>query len=558
MAFQSTRLVAFALCMTFPLSLLAISHEKADSLHALLKKNPSDKEIVAIQLELSKIYFLEDYKRSLDYARSAIGLAEKAGLDVELKEAIRLAGKTCFHAGLMEMASQYFNRHLSLVGKKGSKLDVGGAYINLGAVRLFLEDYEAAKNYNVKALKMLEEYAKERGDAQLPPNVLPIYNNLGIILREQKKFKEALYYLKKGKEMARGNPDYSANLVKLLNNEAILFMTQGKIDNAGSNLEESLKISVATADKPSESATCLNIGKLFRKKRNYPKALEFCKSAYRIAEEVNGIDLSYNATDELYRIYEETGPADSTLKYLTLSRDLLKQINVAKAREDMARQELEKYYREKEIAEMQKEKNAKLLQFMLLAMALMASAGVFLFYLRTKKALNKSMDEKAHQDHAIEALASERDQLSEQLEKKERQLAVEALHRFKNKEILEDVTGKLLEHVKSSKEESEYLIKKVLRDLQKTQDRTGSLRNFEIAFLNVQKDFFEKLNKINPHLSPNERRLCAFLRLDMSSKDISALTGQSVNSVNVARIRLRKKLGLTNSSVSLVGFLASL
>jgi DNA-binding CsgD family transcriptional regulator len=63
---------------------------------------------------------------------------------------------------------------------------------------------------------------------------------------------------------------------------------------------------------------------------------------------------------------------------------------------------------------------------------------------------------------------------------------------------------------------------------------------------------------INPNLTLNEKRLCAFLRLDMTSKEISAITGQSVRAIEQARIRLRKQLGLTNQQVSLSAFLSSL
>lgn len=550
--------MAIGIGLSIAQNLAADSPDPVDSLRALLKESPSAPGKARINLELSKIYLLEDYKRALNYARTAISIAKGANLQKEREEAIRMAGRVCFHAGLMEMASRYFNDHLRLISKNGSKLDLGAAYVNLGAVRIFLEDLEHGKSYNLNALKMFEEYAKEQNKGRLPPNVLSVYNNLGIIFREQKEFEEANLYFNKGIAMSRKSQEYRPNLIKLLNNQAIQYMVQDNLAEAARNLEESLRICIATKDKPSESATRLNLGKLYRKGSDFIKALESCKAAYRLALDCNGIDLGYNATGEIYAIYKETGPADSTLKYLALSQDLLKQINIAKTREDMARQELEKYYREKELAEKQKQQRLLRFEVLVLVLGISAFAGLLLFYLRTKRALDKTVKEKNNRDQTIETLASQRDQLSTELENKERQLAVEALHRFKNKEMLEDVTEKLLDHVKSSKEESQDLIKKVLRDLQRTKDRAASLRQFEISFLNFQKDFFEKLGKINPHLSPNERRLCAFLRLDMSSKDISALTGQSVNSINVARIRLRKKLRLTNTSVSLTDFLANL
>ena len=58
-----------------------------------------------------------------------------------------------------------------------------------------------------------------------------------------------------------------------------------------------------------------------------------------------------------------------------------------------------------------------------------------------------------------------------------------------------------------------------------------------------------------PDLSPSEQRLCAFLRLNMSTKEISELTGQRISSLETARYRLRKKLGITNSHINLITFL---
>jgi DNA-binding CsgD family transcriptional regulator len=66
------------------------------------------------------------------------------------------------------------------------------------------------------------------------------------------------------------------------------------------------------------------------------------------------------------------------------------------------------------------------------------------------------------------------------------------------------------------------------------------------------------LRKQYPQLSPADEKLCAFLRLNMSSKEIAAITQQSIKSVEVARARLRKKLNLTNTSSNLVTHLSNL
>ncbi|NLO49679.1 MAG: hypothetical protein GX103_00750, partial [Bacteroidales bacterium] len=80
---------------------------------------------------------------------------------------------------------------------------------------------------------------------------------------------------------------------------------------------------------------------------------------------------------------------------------------------------------------------------------------------------------------------------------------------------------------------------------------------FEVRCQQVHNDFYTKLNERFPNLSANEKRLSAFLRLNMSTKEISAITYQSPNSITVARSRLRKKLGL-DTDENLISFLETL
>jgi len=332
------------LLLALPGKLSALDIKKVDSLLAILENKPSKAREVKVSLELSKIYLLEDFKLSLDYAQAAISIAEAANMPFELREGVRYAGRACFHAGLMELATRYNHRYLELVGDDGPKDELASAYNSLGAIKLFLEDTDAARTYHLKALRLLELYAEERGDSMLLPDVIRIYNNLGVLFRTKKDYTSALGYLEKGIRMARNFPDYAPNLAKLLNNKAILFQMQGRYQEAFVILEESLYLCQKIGDIPDESATLLNLGKLFQAQKDYTRALDFMRRSYELSLICNGIDIGQNAASVLYSLFKETGPADSTLKYLTLSQDLQDQINAAKAREEMTRMELEKYY----------------------------------------------------------------------------------------------------------------------------------------------------------------------------------------------------------------------
>ena len=77
---------------------------------------------------------------------------------------------------------------------------------------------------------------------------------------------------------------------------------------------------------------------------------------------------------------------------------------------------------------------------------------------------------------------------------------------------------------------------------------------FSKIFEQVHRGFFVNLKECFPTLTKNGLRLCALLRINLSSKEIATILGISPNSVRIARYRLRKKLEMENEQ-SLLDFL---
>jgi len=74
---------------------------------------------------------------------------------------------------------------------------------------------------------------------------------------------------------------------------------------------------------------------------------------------------------------------------------------------------------------------------------------------------------------------------------------------------------------------------------------------FEKAFNNADKDFLKNIKGLHPSLTHNDLKLCAFLRLNLLSKEIAPLLNISTRSVEVKRYRLRRKLNLSrNQSIN--------
>lgn len=86
-----------------------------------------------------------------------------------------------------------------------------------------------------------------------------------------------------------------------------------------------------------------------------------------------------------------------------------------------------------------------------------------------------------------------------------------------------------------------------LYQIGKSSSNSPNLVLFYSNFEKIYPNFRQSLKKANPNISENELKLCALIRLNLSSKEIGQLLNITQDSVNKARYRLRKKLGLSSS-----------
>jgi DNA-binding CsgD family transcriptional regulator len=133
------------------------------------------------------------------------------------------------------------------------------------------------------------------------------------------------------------------------------------------------------------------------------------------------------------------------------------------------------------------------------------------------------------------------EQLSSDMNNKNRELAVSTMSLIKKDELLTLIKNDL-KH--SSTGDSPRNIKSVISTITKNITEENSWTVFKEAFDNADTDFLKKIKQIHPSLTPNDLRLCAYLRLNLSSKEIAPLLNISVRSVEIKRYRLRKKMDL--------------
>ena len=104
-------------------------------------------------------------------------------------------------------------------------------------------------------------------------------------------------------------------------------------------------------------------------------------------------------------------------------------------------------------------------------------------------------------------------------------------------------------------EELQKELARICGDLKDTKKRDEwmEIKSFVPKF---DSDFYRNLIQAYPSLTLNERRLCVFLNMSLTTKEISDITRQSVQSINTARGRLRRKLGINGDNVSMQEFLS--
>ncbi len=145
------------------------------------------------------------------------------------------------------------------------------------------------------------------------------------------------------------------------------------------------------------------------------------------------------------------------------------------------------------------------------------------------------------------------DQLSQDVNEKNKELAVSTMSLLKKNELLSVIK----EDLKKTSEDGSKNIKSVIHTINKNIVEEDTWNVFKEAFDNADKDFLKKMKAAHPSLTPNDLRLCAYLRLNLSSKEIAPLLNISVRSVEIKRYRLRKKMDLSHEQ-GLVEYILSI
>ncbi|WGH76041.1 triple tyrosine motif-containing protein [Tenacibaculum tangerinum] len=185
---------------------------------------------------------------------------------------------------------------------------------------------------------------------------------------------------------------------------------------------------------------------------------------------------------------------------------------------------------------------------------LIFSVMMHIIYRRYYKKQQKRIVEETQKELKLAQVENEKEiirirneKLRQEFKDKSKELASSLMNVVKKNELLTTIK-KEVETVNDKK------LKPVVDLIDKNLKNNDDWEFFQEAFNNADSEFLKRLKELHDNLSPNDLRLCSYLRLNLSSKEIAPLLNISPKSVEVKRYRLRKKMDLDHE-VNLIDYI---
>lgn len=528
-----------------------------DSLLVVLNNAQEDSTRVAIKLKLSDLARSSDIRMSVEFAESAIDIAKRTRNLRLLADAYSTAASSYFSLGNYGEAAKYFYLLLDMMKRRSKDLEVAYLLINIGALKIKTKQFSEAENLFLESRQTIDDLKVSKNNSQYIDAYLTIFNNLGITASEMGDTLKAVSYYRQGIKLAQQEGKHGLYYAMLLNNLGKVLTAQGMLVEAFRLLKESLEVREQLNDITGLAQSHRNLAAYYTKSSDRVKSREHLYESLRLARSIGNNDLLSTVLEPLYESYLLDGRHDSALKYLNELRHVEQQISQDEVLKEITKLELTAQFEERERRSFAEQKRRELIYvFSLITLLLLAISAILLYSLSRNRLIRIRLEQhnaELKQKH----LELEKKQLEQELELKNKELATNVLYQIKKNEIINDIAKKLVRHIHKFKVENQDIVYEIVRDLEKSQ-KDEVWDEFELRFQHVHNDFFERLQELFPDLTNGERRLCAFLRLNMTTKEIASITGLSPRSIEVARTRLRRKLELTNSDKGLIEFLSSL
>ena len=370
--------------------------------------------------------------------------------------------------------------------------------------------------------------------------------------------------------------DSTLNLIEILEKEKFEELLPTLYANMGTHYLDSLpekaymfyeKVKTLDFDNPqSKSNLFANLSTYYIIKKDFQKALKSAKEAQKIMEENNfqrGLSILYNS---ISYIYEQQNRLDSALHYSREGQYLTEKLNsniiAIETHQKNITTLLEVTQKDLIIANQQNElKSRQSTIIIIVSSSIILLIFMFLLY------VNQQKKRKASENRELLAKA-EHDKKALTYEKRMRKLEKEKQKEISDAKIREITSYSLLvssknDTLKGIQElvaqipNNKNIVQKVNNIIQNNLSAENEWDNYKMHFEKVHPHFFKNLKKKAKNLTEENLKMCAFIKMGMTTKQIANLLNVANSSIIVNRHRLKKKLKLSDKE-SLTNYIGNM
>ena len=490
---------------------------------------------------------------SRQYPDSAYRLI-KANLDKAVSQNDKLIEGDClqqiglllYHQGSYAQAIDYLLQAQKIFRNASDNLRLARNHNELGTVYYYNEQADRALSQFNDALVIYRRSNQADGLAQT-------YANIGHIYEKRRNPKQAYQYQKLALVHSQAAHD-AFSLTKIYENLGSIFEDEAQYDSAYYYYQNALTLAQKTHDEIGQIEIINNLGDVFRKTGRYPEGMARSRQAQQLSQQKGELYQLSAALRDIAKTYRLQNQPDSAYKYIEQSRNLADSIYAAENNRQITLLQtlFDVERKDSEIAQLNAQKRIDFVAItagsIVLILAGILGAVVISrqrLKIRNEQAINQENKTRSElMQVELKNKQLEETNLKEQLDLKSKELTTHTLQIIQKNQVLEEIKNDLTDILKDDKRDQKKQLRQLTEKISLSFNRDKYWDDFRGVFDQVHPHFFNQLTRQFPDLTATDLRLIALLKMNIGSADVATLLGISLDSLRVARYRLRKKIGL--------------
>ena len=509
-----------------------------------------NQQSIQYYLQVSDSLLEDSIAVSIIYAKEAYLMAQKQSDQVNSIKALKILSYANQQIGQYNEAISYSLELLKIGDQMNDNRLISEAYTYIGNSYRLLLKFKEALNFHQLAV----EKCQEIGDSAL---LASAYNDMGATYFENELYDDALNCFERAYDIYRVNND-TLSLGKVYNSLGII---HGQLNNLIEAKRYFLK-AIYIFEQSNLNSTIAsienNLAKLYIITGEYKIAEEYIAKSYAYASNKELVQLQLNnfrVYVDLYKKQNNYKKAFENLeKFIYLHNSINNETIIKKIEQIRIAYEVDKMEKDLILAKKDnqlKSKNLHVALFLSLGVFIIGGLFIIILTIKNRQSSSKlliSQREKEIIDLKISKVEDEKRLAKEKYEIelafKNRELTTTTMHIVQKNELINGIR-KHLSKMKLASKANENLVNDIILEIDQNVVKDKDWELFVKHFKDVHPDFFDNLLKQHPDLTSKEVRYCAYSRLNLSLKEISAVLNITTRGVEKARSRIRQKMNLS-------------